>query len=104
MPTALAATLAAAHRMANGVLRNAALVRLAALPSLATRFAQADIHVHGIADRPDRGPAASDDAALCERLGYPVRVVPGSARNFKITTVADLLLAEALAAAENVPS
>jgi 2-C-methyl-D-erythritol 4-phosphate cytidylyltransferase len=48
--------------------------------------------------------AASDDAALCERLGYPVRVVPGSARNFKITTAADLLLAEALAAAENVPS
>jgi 2-C-methyl-D-erythritol 4-phosphate cytidylyltransferase len=43
---------------------------------------------------------ATDDAALCERLGYPVRVVPGSPRNFKITTAADFVLAEALAAAD----
>lgn len=39
---------------------------------------------------------ATDDAALCERLGYPVRVVPGSPRNLKVTTTADFLLAEAL--------
>jgi 2-C-methyl-D-erythritol 4-phosphate cytidylyltransferase len=43
--------------------------------------------------------AASDDAALCERLGHPVRVVAGSARNFKLTTPEDFALAEALAAA-----
>jgi 2-C-methyl-D-erythritol 4-phosphate cytidylyltransferase len=42
--------------------------------------------------------AATDDAALCERLGHPVRIVTGSARNIKITTAEDFALAEALAA------
>jgi 2-C-methyl-D-erythritol 4-phosphate cytidylyltransferase len=42
--------------------------------------------------------AATDDAALCERLGQPVRIVAGSARNIKITTPEDFALAEALAA------
>ena len=42
--------------------------------------------------------AATDDAALCERLGHPVRVVAGSARNLKITTAEDFALAEAIAA------
>jgi 2-C-methyl-D-erythritol 4-phosphate cytidylyltransferase len=47
------------------------------------------------------GPAqaATDDAALCERLGHPVRVVAGSGINIKITTAEDLAIAEALAAA-----
>jgi 2-C-methyl-D-erythritol 4-phosphate cytidylyltransferase len=44
--------------------------------------------------------AATDDAALCERLGHPVRVVAGSARNIKVTTAEDFALAEALAASE----
>jgi 2-C-methyl-D-erythritol 4-phosphate cytidylyltransferase len=39
---------------------------------------------------------ATDDAALIEALGHPVRVVPGDPRNLKITTPADLVLAEAL--------
>ncbi len=43
--------------------------------------------------------AATDDATLCERLGHPVRVVAGSPRNIKITTVEDFALAEALAGA-----
>lgn len=50
-----------------------------------------------------RGEAAcTDDAALCERLGYPVRVVAGSPRNIKVTTQEDFALAEALASAERV--
>jgi 2-C-methyl-D-erythritol 4-phosphate cytidylyltransferase len=44
--------------------------------------------------------AATDDAALCERLGHPVRVVAGSARNLKVTTADDFALAEALAAGD----
>jgi 2-C-methyl-D-erythritol 4-phosphate cytidylyltransferase len=36
------------------------------------------------------GAAGTDDAALVERLGHPVRVVPGLARNVKITTPEDL--------------
>ncbi len=42
----------------------------------------------------------SDDVALLERLGQPVAVVTGSASNIKITTRADLELAEALALQE----
>ena len=39
------------------------------------------------------GLEATDDAALVEALGHPVRVVPGSRLNFKITTREDLALA-----------
>jgi 2-C-methyl-D-erythritol 4-phosphate cytidylyltransferase len=39
------------------------------------------------------GLAGTDDAALVERLGVPVRVVPGLPENIKITTPADLTLA-----------
>ena len=42
------------------------------------------------------GFTATDDAALCERLGMPVVVVPGSERAMKITTDADFTLAEAM--------
>ena len=42
------------------------------------------------------GFAGTDDAQLVERLGVAVRVVPGSARNLKITTPEDLRVAEAL--------
>jgi len=42
------------------------------------------------------GINATDDAALCERLGLPVIVVPGSERAMKITTEADFVRAEAL--------
>ena len=40
--------------------------------------------------------SATDDAALCERLGMKVVVVPGSERAMKITTEADFARAEAL--------
>ena len=42
------------------------------------------------------GTEATDDAALVEALGATVRVVPGDARNLKITTPADLGTAEHL--------
>ena len=38
----------------------------------------------------------TDDAALFERLGWPVRVLEASAANLKITTPLDLELAAAL--------
>ena len=44
----------------------------------------------------EQGVTETDDAGLVERLGRPVRVVPGDALNFKITTRDDLILAEAL--------
>ena len=52
-------------------------------------------HVEG------RGIAATDDAALCERLGLPVVVVRGSERAMKITEEADFARAEALSMLES---
>jgi 2-C-methyl-D-erythritol 4-phosphate cytidylyltransferase len=40
--------------------------------------------------------SATDDAALCEAIGIPVRVVTGSERALKITEAADFARAEAL--------
>jgi 2-C-methyl-D-erythritol 4-phosphate cytidylyltransferase len=40
--------------------------------------------------------AATDDAALCERLGIPVHVVRGSERALKVTDEADFARADAL--------
>lgn len=56
-------------------------------------------HAHAVAD----GFAATDDAGLVARLfklngSGQVRLVPGDARLFKVTTPGDLALAEALAA------
>jgi 2-C-methyl-D-erythritol 4-phosphate cytidylyltransferase len=45
------------------------------------------------------GHRASDDAALVEAMGVPVRLVPDSARNLKVTTREDLEFAELLAEA-----
>ena len=42
------------------------------------------------------GHRATDDAALVEAMGVPVRLVPDSVRNLKITTQEDLALAELL--------
>ena len=43
------------------------------------------------------GRRATDDAALVEALGYPVRLVPDSSRNLKVTAAEDLALAQLLA-------
>ena len=44
---------------------------------------------------------ATDEAALCERLGIPVAIAPISRLGFKITTPEDLELAEAIFARRN---
>ncbi|MFE3442129.1 2-C-methyl-D-erythritol 4-phosphate cytidylyltransferase [Nocardia sp. NPDC059180] len=46
---------------------------------------------------------ATDDAGLVERLGHPVRTVPGDPLAFKITTPLDLRLAEAVLAGAGFP-
>ena len=40
-------------------------------------------------------PSLTDESALVEQLGQPVTLVEGSARNIKITTAGDLVIAEA---------
>mgnify|MGYP005839618955 CR=1 FL=1 len=57
---------------------------------------------HELARR--EGFYGTDDAALVERLGACVHIIPGSRRNIKITTRADLRIAEALAAQPLDPS
>ena len=48
-----------------------------------------------------QGVRATDDASLVERTGHPVRLVKGSYFNIKITTPEDLLLGQAIAAAQD---
>lgn len=49
-------------------------------------------HRHAARD----GVTATDDVELVQQLGHDVRIVPGSARNFKITTPEDWALAQQL--------
>jgi 2-C-methyl-D-erythritol 4-phosphate cytidylyltransferase len=49
---------------------------------------------HQIAQQ--RQLTATDDAALVEQLGFPVKLVQGSYANLKITTQVDLQIAEVL--------
>jgi len=44
----------------------------------------------------ETGSWGTDDAGLVEALGHPVRIVPGSPLNLKITTREDLVIARAL--------
>lgn len=48
------------------------------------------------------GFRTTDDSALVERLGHPVRLVPGSPENLKVTTAADLALADQIVRAREV--
>ena len=49
-----------------------------------------EAHARALAD----GFRGTDDSSLVERIGHPVRLVPGSPENLKITTTADLVRAE----------
>jgi 2-C-methyl-D-erythritol 4-phosphate cytidylyltransferase len=52
-----------------------------------------DLLVEAYAKRAALGNSVTDDAQLVEALGHPVRVIPGSALNIKITTHEDLKIA-----------
>jgi 2-C-methyl-D-erythritol 4-phosphate cytidylyltransferase len=41
-------------------------------------------------------PSLTDESALVEKLGVPISVIEGSARNIKITTAEDLAIAETI--------
>lgn len=55
------------------------------------------------ADRARLGPGITDDAQLLEAAGHAVHVVEGLTTNIKITTRADLTLAEAILKAQPKP-
>ena len=62
-----------------------------------------DLLRQALAAAQEDGTQETDDVALLERLGQPVAVVRSSSTNIKITTQADLVLAEALAQEEARP-
>jgi 2-C-methyl-D-erythritol 4-phosphate cytidylyltransferase len=57
---------------------------------------RADVYRRAHAAAAKDGFAGTDDAALVERLGVRVRIVPGDDRNMKITTAHDAAVAEGL--------
>lgn len=63
--------------------------------------ARRDLLAAALARAAADGVAATDEAALLERIGCAVEVVRGSPANLKITSAADWTLAEAIAARED---
>lgn len=57
-----------------------------------------DILMRAYAQAQEAGFFGTDDAALVERAGIGVQVVPGTYENIKITTAEDMVLAEAILA------
>jgi 2-C-methyl-D-erythritol 4-phosphate cytidylyltransferase len=60
------------------------------------QVARRDLLLEGLEAARREGRTVSDDVAVVEALGHPVRLVEGSADNLKITTPGDLPLAEAI--------
>ena len=73
-----------------GALRRALTPQCFRYELLREAYQQADVN----------DPALTDESALIEQLGKPVRIVEGSAKNIKITTAEDLAIAEAILAAD----
>ncbi|MCI0371099.1 MAG: 2-C-methyl-D-erythritol 4-phosphate cytidylyltransferase [candidate division NC10 bacterium] len=69
---------------------------IAQTPQAFARALLLEAHAAAAAD----GFVGTDDAALVERLGRPVTLVPGSAENIKVTHPADLEVAARLLAAQ----
>lgn len=69
---------------------------IAQTPQVFARALILEAHAAAAAD----GFLGTDDAALVERLGRPVTLVPGSAENIKVTHPADLEVAARLLAAQ----
>jgi 2-C-methyl-D-erythritol 4-phosphate cytidylyltransferase len=81
-------------RIDDGVPVDRAALRAVQTPQAFRRDLLARAHAAAARD----GVVATDDAGLVRRLGIPVAWVPGGAHLFKVTTAADLDLAEAVVA------
>ena len=74
-------------------------VYLAQTPQVFTRRVLRDALALG-----KNGPDATDEAALAERAGHPVRLVEGESTNIKMTTPDDLAAMEAIAGQQQKPA
>lgn len=74
------------------------LIHLAQTPQAFTRAVLANALAVG-----EDAPEATDEAALAERAGHPVRLVAGESRNIKITTPEDMPMVEAMLGRDQHP-
>jgi len=82
------------ERSADGVVRTLDRSSLVAVQT--PQAFHADLYRRAHARAEQDGFVGTDDASLVERLGAVVKVIPGDATNMKITTAADVAIAEAL--------
>jgi 2-C-methyl-D-erythritol 4-phosphate cytidylyltransferase len=82
------------ERTAEGALIKATIPRAGVVMAQTPQGFRYDILKKAFADAAIDGFVGTDEASLIERAGLPVAVVMGSPRNIKITTPADMELAE----------
>jgi 2-C-methyl-D-erythritol 4-phosphate cytidylyltransferase len=82
------------ERTADGALVKATIPRASVVMAQTPQGFRYDILKKAFDDAAIDGFMGSDEASLIERAGLPVEVVMGSPRNIKITTPADMELAE----------
>jgi 2-C-methyl-D-erythritol 4-phosphate cytidylyltransferase len=82
------------ERTADGALIKATIPRASIVMAQTPQGFRYAILKKAFADAVADGFLGTDEASLIERAGLPVAVVMGSPRNIKITTPADLELAE----------
>jgi 2-C-methyl-D-erythritol 4-phosphate cytidylyltransferase len=81
-------------RTADGAVIKATIPRAGVVMAQTPQGFRYDILKKAFDDAAADGFLGTDEASLIERAGLPVAVVMGSARNIKITTPADMELAE----------
>jgi len=91
-------TIKRVERTAEGALIRATIPREQIVQAQTPQGSRVGLLKRAFAEAEAEGFNGTDEASLIEHLGEPVHVVMGSARNIKITTPADLELAELYAA------
>ena len=87
-------TIKQVERTAHGAIITATIPRERIVQAQTPQGARYSLLQRAFSEAADDEFAATDEASLLERAGIEVAVVPGSARNFKITQPGDLELAE----------
>jgi 2-C-methyl-D-erythritol 4-phosphate cytidylyltransferase len=87
-------TIKQVERTAHGAIVTATIPRELIVQAQTPQGARCGLLQRAFADAAADGFTGTDEASILERAGVAVAVVPGSARNFKITQPGDLELAE----------
>jgi 2-C-methyl-D-erythritol 4-phosphate cytidylyltransferase len=87
-------TIKQVERTADGALITATIPRELIVHAQTPQGARVELMRQAFAEAARDEFVGSDEASLLERAGIPVFVVPGTARNFKVTQPGDLQIAE----------